>query len=152
MVWPVLSMLPTSRHIYSCRVSCTIPCVVPSRSVVGGKKVIVGSGLGATGTRCVGLVLKEVVRSPSYKKDRVGGGDGAITNVWRKNKWHGTGGSHVVLHRSTSPARRRVTSQSGRDVVRSAWYGRSCQCWEHQDLYTRAEYPLRYRASSALEA
>ena len=38
---------------------------------------------------------------------------------------YSTGASHVIPHRSTSPARRRLTSQSGQDVVQSTWYGRS---------------------------
>ncbi|CAM9265588.1 unnamed protein product, partial [Sphacelaria rigidula] len=39
--------------------------------------------------------------------------------------------SNVIPHRSTSLARRRLTSQSRRDVVLSTWYG----CSWVQDIF-----------------
>ena len=44
-------------------------------------------------------------------------------NGWN-NKWISTRTSHVVPHRSTTRALGSLTSQIGRDVVLSAWYGR----------------------------
>ena len=45
---------------------------------------------------------------------------------WKKlQKENNTRDSNVVPHRSTNRARTCLTSQSGRDVVLSCWYGRS---------------------------
>ena len=77
--------------------------------VVGG-----GAGTDVVVSGCSSTMMT-IVGAVSIDDDR-----------WRGvQKRNSTRASHVVPHRSTSLARRRLTSQSGRDVVRSTWYGRS---------------------------
>ena len=48
----------------------------------------------------------------------------AYVRTLKTRKRISTRTSHVVPHRSTTRARGSLTSQIGRDVVLSAWYGR----------------------------
>lgn len=79
-----------------------------------------------------GRVLKNALTAARSRSLFSAGGPRLCSKKGRREasrqKRNSTRASHVVPHRSTSLARRRLTSQSGRDVVRSAWYGRSCVC------------------------
>lgn len=54
----------------------------------------------------------------------------------RSAKENNTRDSNVVPHRSTNRARTCLTSQSGRDVVLSCWYGRSRSLIVKDNIYT----------------
>lgn len=76
-------------------------------------------------SRVVWVCMKEHVNHTSWSRDDEGNiEEKKKIEGSEKQKGTGTRASHVVPQRSTSLARRRV-KQSGLDVVRSAWHGRS---------------------------